>query len=158
MKQVSRIAIGLVTALIGAVVATWLTIPLPWMIGALLATALSKMAGSPGTSHKVFRNGGQWVIGASLGLYFTSEMLRVIGVNLPFIAAGTILARGLGWLGSVILRTLGGTDFNTAWLASAIGGASEMTTLAERHHARPDLVASAHSLRMLMVVVIIPFA
>ena len=158
MNKVSRNAIGLVTALIGAIVATWLTIPLPWMIGALLVTAASKMAGSPGSSHKVFRNGGQWVIGASLGLYFTSDMLRMIGANLPFIAAGVIFALGLGWLGSVILRSLAGTDFKTAWFASAIGGASEMTTLAERHHARPDLVASAHSLRMLMVVVIIPFA
>src|SRR5690606_41883439 len=42
--------------------------------------------------------------------------------------------------------------------ASAVGGASEMTGLAERYGARPDLVASAHGLRVLMVVVIIPFA
>ena len=158
MNIVVRIIIGLATATAGALLALWLTLPLPWMIGALLATAISKMAGSPGKSHRVFRNGGQWVIGASLGLYFTPDMVRVIGVNLPFILAGTLFALGLGALGSVILRTLGNTDFKTAWFASAIGGASEMTSLAERHQARPDLVASAHSLRMLMVVVIIPFA
>ncbi len=158
MKKASRIAIGLLTAGLGSLLAVWLGLPLPWIIGALLATAISKMVGSPGTSHKVFRNGGQWVIGASLGLYFTPEMVRVIGHNLPYILAGTIFALGLGCLGSVILRTLGGTDFKTAWFASAIGGASEMTALAERHRARVDLVASAHSLRMLMVVVIIPFA
>ena len=39
----------------------------------------------------------------------------------------------------------------TAYFASAIGGASEMTLLAERERARTDLVASAHSLRILMV-------
>lgn len=158
MKQAVRITIGFSTALFGALLANWLSIPLPWMIGALLATALSKMAGSPGVSHKVFRNGGQWVIGASLGLYFSPEMVRVIGQNLPYIAAGTLFALGLGVLGSFILRAWGQTDFKTAWFASAIGGASEMTSLAERYHARPDLVASAHSLRMLMVVLIIPFA
>lgn len=158
MNEALRITLGLATATIGALLAMWLALPLPWMIGALLATAISKMAGSPAASHKVFRNGGQWVIGASLGLYFTPEMVRIIGLNLPFIAAGTLFALGLGALGSLILRSLGGTDFKTAWFASAIGGASEMTTLAERYHARPDLVASAHSLRMLMVVVIIPFA
>ncbi len=131
--------------------------PLPWMIGALLATAIARMAGSPGSSHKVFRNGGQWVIGTSLGLYFTPEMLRMIALNLPFIVGGMLFALGLGALGSFMLSRLGGADFRTAWFASAIGGASEMTTLAERHQARPDLVASAHSLRMLMVVVLIPF-
>lgn len=158
MKNATRIAIGLFTATAGALLAVWLGLPLPWIIGALLATAISKTVGSPGTSHKVFRNGGQWVIGASLGLYFTPEMVRVIGLNLPYILAGTLFALGLGGLGSVILRTLGGADFKTAWFASAIGGASEMTTLAERNNARADLVASAHSLRMLMVVVMIPFA
>lgn len=158
MSKTQSILLGLFTAAVGAVLASWLTLPLPWMIGALLATALSKMAGSPASSHKVFRNGGQWVIGTSLGLYFTPEMLRIIALNLPFIVAGMLFALGLGALGSWILRKLGRTDFKTAWFASAIGGASEMTTLAERYHARADLVASAHSLRMLMVVVIIPFA
>ncbi len=157
MKKPYSLVIGLVTALLGALAATWLNLPLPWMIGALLATAIAKMAGSPSASHKVFRNGGQWVIGASLGLYFTPEMLRVIAANLPFIVAGCLFALSLGVLGANILRSWAGTDFRTAWFASAIGGASEMTTLAERHHARPDLVASAHSLRMLMVVVTIPF-
>lgn len=158
MKTTARIFIGLATAAVGSLVASWLGLPLPWMIGALLATAISKVAGSPGVCHKAFRNGGQWVIGASLGLYFTPDMVRMIVLNLPFIVAGMFFALGLGILGSLILRTLGGTDFRTAWFASAIGGASEMTTLAERYDARADLVASAHSLRMLMVVVIIPFA
>lgn len=158
MTNASRIFLGLITATAGALLAVWLNLPLPWMIGALLATAISKMGGSPGVSHRLFRNGGQWVIGASLGLYFTPDMVRLIGVNLPYILAGTVFAIGLGGLGTYILRTLGGADFKTAWFASAIGGASEMTSLAERHHARADLVASAHSLRMLMVVIIIPFA
>jgi uncharacterized membrane protein AbrB (regulator of aidB expression) len=39
----------------------------------------------------------------------------------------------------------------TTYFAGAIGGASEMTLIAERHGARTDLVASAHSLRVLMV-------
>lgn len=158
MNRASHILIGLATATAGALLAVWLNLPLPWMIGALLATAISKMAGSPGSSHKVLRNGGQWVIGASLGLYFTPEMVSIIGQNLPYILAGTVFALGLGGLGAFVLYRLGDTDFKTAWFASAIGGASEMTSLAERNHARADLVASAHSLRMLMVVVSIPFA
>src|SRR5690606_2866583 len=150
MNKALRLLLGLATATFGALLAARLSLPLPWMLGPLLAVAVSKMAGSPAASHTVLRNGGQWVIGASLGLYFTPEMLRLIGVNLPYIAAGTLFALGLGALGAGLLRSLGGTDFKTAWFASAIGGASEMTTLAERYHARADLVASAHSLRMLM--------
>src|SRR5690606_34637955 len=111
MNQAKRISIGLLTAALGAMLAVWLGLPLPWMIGALLATAISKVAGSPGVSHKVFRNGGQWVIGASLGLYFTPDMVRIIGSNLPYILAGTVFALGLGALGATILQKWGQADF-----------------------------------------------
>ena len=46
----------------------------------------------------------------------------------------------------------------TTYFAGAIGGASEMTLLAERAGARTDLVAAAHSVRMAVVVLSIPFA
>ena len=46
----------------------------------------------------------------------------------------------------------------TSYFAGAIGGASEMTLLAEREGARTDLVASAHSLRLLIVTLVLPFA
>ena len=45
----------------------------------------------------------------------------------------------------------------TAWFAGAIGAASEMTLLSERVGARTDLVAAAHSLRLMVVVLAIPF-
>ncbi|NLY34587.1 MAG: AbrB family transcriptional regulator [Alcaligenaceae bacterium] len=149
---------GFLLALSGALVAVWLTIPLPWLIGSLLFTAITKTAGVNSTSHTVFRNMGQWVIGTSLGLYFTPEVLAIISGYSPFIFAGMVFAILLGINGSLILRKWGHVDFKTAWFASAIGGASEMANLAEKNHARTDLVASAHSLRMIMVVVSIPFA
>jgi membrane AbrB-like protein len=46
----------------------------------------------------------------------------------------------------------------TTWFAAAIGGASEMAVMAERAGARVDRVAAAHSLRVLIVVVSVPFA
>ncbi len=47
---------------------------------------------------------------------------------------------------------------STTYFAGAIGGASEMTLIAERQGARTDLVAAAHSLRVLLVTLTIPFA
>src|SRR5690606_39209747 len=143
---------GFLVALSGALVAVWLTIPLPWLIGSLLLTAITKTAGLNSTSHTVFRNIGQWVIGTTLGLYFTPEVLNILSGYFPFIFSGMVFAILLGINGSLILKKWGDVDFKTAWFASAIGGASEMANLAEKNHARTDLVASAHSLRMIMVV------
>lgn len=81
----------------------------------------------------------------------------MISSHWPLVAVGILFALCLGACGAFMLHRLGGVDVRTAWFSSSIGGASEMTVLSERYGARADLVASAHSLRILMVVVIIPF-
>jgi len=122
-----RIALGFGVALLGALVASWLSMPLPWMLGALILTAATKMAGSPGACMPLARNAGQWVIGTSLGLYFTPAMVHLIGSNALFIVMGMVFALVLCCIGTFMLTRYAGTDLRTAWFASAVGGASEMT-------------------------------
>lgn len=149
---------GFLIALAGALIAQWLHAPLPWLIGPLLFTAISSMGGVKTRSHTIFRNMGQWVIGTTLGLYFTPSMVQTIASNTIYIVGGLFFALFLGMFNAFSLYKWGRVDFKTAWFAGAIGGASEMANLAERYHARVDSVASAHSLRVLMVVITIPFA
>lgn len=153
-----RLATGAVIALIGAIVAVWLRTPLPWMLGPLLFIAISRMASAPVSSSANLRYLGQWGIGVSLGLYFTPHVVGVIAQNIWPIIAGMFFAICLGLYGTLVFRKLGGVDLKTAWFSSAIGGASEMTSLSEKYGGKPDLVASAHSLRILTVVVVIPIA
>jgi len=152
------LTVGAVIALIGAIVAVWLRTPLPWMLGPLLFIAISRMASAPVSSSANLRYLGQWGIGVSLGLYFTPHVVGVISQNMWPIVAGMAFAVCLGLYGTFVFKKLGGVDLKTAWFSSAIGGASEMTSLSERYGGRPDLVASAHSLRILTVVVVIPVA
>ena len=158
MHAFSRLIFGFLTALAGAQLALWLHLPLPWLLGPLLLTAVCSARGWPISGHTLFRNAGQWCIGTSLGLYFTPAMLGVIAVNIPAIAAAVLFALLLGALGAAAYYRFGGVDFQTAWFASAIGGASEMANLAVHYKAHVEQVVSAHSLRVLLVVVIIPFA
>ncbi len=166
-KTLSLIALTLFIAWLAARLCVWLHTPIPWMIGPLLSTALLSVFGAPMTSAIPLRNAGQWVIGGALGLYFTPAVgALVIGLWWA-IALGITwaLALGLGfgaWLRRLHTAQLGRSDDHgwmaTTYFAGAIGGASETTLIAERHGARTDLVASAHSLRVLLVTVIIPFA
>jgi membrane AbrB-like protein len=153
-----KLAVGGVIALIGAIVAVWMQTPLPWMLGPLIFIAISKIAAAPIISSANLRYVGQWGIGVSLGLYFTPYVVGVIAQNIWPILAGMGFAICLGLYGTFVFSKLGGVDLKTAWFSSAIGGASEMTSLSERYGGRSDLVASAHSLRILTVVVVIPFA
>jgi membrane AbrB-like protein len=59
---------------------------------------------------------------------------------------------------AAVLATDGEVDDATAYFSAAIGGASEMVVLGERQGGRIDRIASAHSLRVMLVVVTIPLA
>lgn len=145
-------------ALAGALAAQALRIPLPWFVGPLLAVAALGLSGRPVAAPRVARELGQWIIGAALGLYFTPVVVQQIWVLLPWIAANTAFCVLLGLAGAWYLRRVTGESGTTCFFAAAIGGASEMAAQAETHGARVDRVAAAHSLRMILVAVIVPFA
>lgn len=158
-----RVAGTLLLALAAALLCVWLRTPLPWMIGPLLATAGASMLRLRTESSVLLRNSGQATIGLALGLYFTPAVgALVLGLwwaVLLGIAWALLLGLLFGqWLYRGNVRQLPGLNRATTWFAGAIGGASEMTLLAERAQGRTELVAAAHSLRLLIVAVLIPFA
>jgi hypothetical protein len=64
----------------------------------------------------------------------------------------------VGYACGVFLARAARIDRTTAIFASVPGGAAEMATLGERFDARVDQVAAAQSLRILIVVVLLPYA
>ena len=98
------------------------------------------------------------MIGVALGLYFTPAVTALLLPLAPALLAGIVWALAMGYAYYRFLLRANGGDHASAFFAAAIGGASEMALLAERHGGRVDRVAAAHSLRVLMVVVLVPFA
>lgn len=152
----------LVLAWLAARLCLWLGTPIPWMIGPLLATALASMGGVPTRSWTPLRCAAQGMVGLALGLYFTPAVLAQLRPLWWAVLLGVLWALVLGallghWLLRVNRARLPQLDARTTFFAAGIGGASEMTQLAERHGGRTDLVASAHSLRMMVVTVLVPF-
>jgi membrane AbrB-like protein len=157
-----RVATTLLLALAAAALCLWLGTPLPWMIGPMLATAVASILRVRTESWTPLRNAGQCAIGVAVGLYFTSQVMTLVVSLWWAIALGIVWALLLGWLFGAWLHRLHahrlpGLNRATTWFAGAIGGASEMTLLGERAHGRTELVAAAHSMRLLIVTVCIPF-
>ncbi len=151
-------ALALLLCAAAGALCAWLRIPLPWMIGPLLAMAVCNFAGAELRALPGGRAAGQVVIGTALGLYFTPSVGREVLAHWPLLAVAAAVALFLGALGTLILRRASGVDATTAFFASIPGGAAEMTILGERFHARADRVALAQSLRILVVVIVVPFA
>ena len=148
---------ALLIAVVAAGLCVWLKTPLPWMIGPLLSTAAAHMAGLELGAPVQLREAGQWAIGTALGLYFTPAVLQTLASYVGYIALAVLFAMLLGAACGWLLHKSTGVDRTTAFFAMATGGASEMATQGERHGALVDRVAAAHSLRIMLVVVIIPF-
>ncbi len=159
-------ALAAAVAVAGASLCVWLHAPLPWLIGALFATATVSMAHGPLGRRGwpelhcplAVRSAGQWAIGCALGLYFTPQVVALVVRLLPWILLGIVYALVLGLSMAWALQRLTGVDRASAVFAMAIGGASEMAVQGERNGADVGRVAASHSLRVLIVVTAIPFA
>jgi len=151
-----RIALALVLCLAGALLFEWVGTVLPWMLGPMAVMAIASLLGLPVERPPGGLQVGQLVVGVALGLYFTAPVLAVLLDQANYILAAALFAfllgAGCGWL----LARLSGCDLKTAFFASLPGGGTEMSVLAEHYGARPDYVAAAHGVRVMLVVITIP--
>lgn len=146
------------TPLVGAAggyLASLVAWPLPWLTGALLSVIALRCCGVLSREIPGGRQVGQWLVAAGIGLHLTSEVLSQILANLPTIIAGVCATLLFSCVGIMGLRR-NGVDRATAFFACMPGGASEMVNLSLRHGAQPARIAAAHSMRLLMLVLLVP--
>jgi hypothetical protein len=132
--------------------------PVPWMIGPMVAVATLNLRGVQMHSPPYARQMGQVILGSAVSLYFTPTVVRALAANLPAIVAATGAVFVVAGLGAFILSRTSGVDGKSTFFASVPGGAMAMAVLADRYGAQIAPVAVAHSLRVSVVVILIPFA
>ena len=132
--------------------------PIPWMIGPMVAVAALNLMGVRVYAPPYARQAGQVILGSAVSLYFTPPVVAALAANLPAILAATVAVFVVGIFGALTLSKASGVDWKSTFFASIPGGAMAMAVLADRYGAQMAPVAVAHSLRVSLVVLIIPFA
>lgn len=156
MPKAPAVAGALALCAAAGSLAAWLRVPLPWMIGPLVAMAIVQFSGGRLEALPGGREAGQLTIGVTLGLYFTPPVVaEVLAYGGWFVALG-FASIGVGAASGAFLARAAGVDRATAFFGSMPGGAAEMAMIGERHGALPDRVALSHSMRMLFVVTVVP--
>jgi membrane AbrB-like protein len=133
-------------------------LPIPWMIGPMISVALLNLAGVRMYSPPYARQTGQVILGSAVSLYFTPTVAAALAANAGAIVAASASAFVVGGLGALTLSRASGVEGKSAFFASIPGGAMAMAVLAERCGAEIAPVAVAHSLRVAIVVIVVPFA
>ena len=108
--QWKRGGAGLALGAVAGWVCSRLHTPIPWMLGPLVTIAFLRVAGVRIGSPPGGRQVGQWIIGTSLGLYFTPLVVREVAGWWWLLAVGAVFAIGLGYGGGVLLARLAGID------------------------------------------------
>jgi uncharacterized protein len=132
--------------------------PIPWMIGPMVAVAALNLTGVRMHSPPYARQMGQVILGSAVSLYFTPPVVAALAGNVPPILAATVSVFLVGILGALTLSKASGVDAKSTFFASIPGGAMVMAVLADRYGAQIAPVAVAHSLRVSVVVILIPLA
>jgi membrane AbrB-like protein len=128
------------------------------MVGPMIAIATLNLMGVRMHSPPYARQTGQVILGSAVSLYFTPTVVAELGANFAAIVAATVAVFVVGGLGALILSRVSGVEGKSTFFASIPGGAMAMAVLAERYGAQIAPVAVAHSLRVSIVVIGIPFA
>ena len=150
--------LGIVVCITAGAIFRLVGTPLPWMIGPLVAMAGLRFAGADLRAPTAARPAGQLVIGTALGLYFTPGVAHEVIAHYELFLLAAAFAMLLAYIGAIWIWYFSDTDRTTALFASVPGGAAEMANLGDRYGGRTERIVIAQSLRVLLVVLIVPFA
>ncbi|WP_439111188.1 AbrB family transcriptional regulator [Lentibacter sp.] len=151
----------LIIGLVGAVLAEALGLPLPFLLGPLLATAPVAIFASArlprGYSFPTdVRVPFIALIGAVIGAQVTPELVASLHDLLPSLAAivaFVLLAQGLNY---VLFRYIGGYDAATAFYSGAPGGLIESIAMGEASGADQPTLIAQQFLRIIFVITLVP--
>ena len=154
-----RIAFAVLTLALGAAggwLATQINLPLPWMIGAMVATTIGSLAGLELFMYRWVRGPNVAVLGVMLGSSFTPAVIARFGEWLTTIAGLAVYVALVTGILYWYFRRFGRFDRVTAFFAASPGGLNEMTIVGRELGGDDRLIALVHGARILMVVMTIP--
>lgn len=143
---------------IGGSVFYFLALPLPWVLGSMIATIVAGASGLPGHMPRSLRNGVIPALGVTFGSAFDSDAFYYLPdiwliIPLTFCYLAIVIACGCAFF-----MRFAKMDLPTAYFASVPGSFSEMIFAAEERKADLGKVAIVHSMRQVIALSIITFA
>lgn len=143
----------------GAVLAKWIHLPTPFLLGPLLSTAgfvLTTGISAPIVPQEML-NVGQVLVGTYLGTSINLAKVKNYHHLLPCLFGGVIFVLLASLAMGYVVVVLGGTSFVTAFLSTAPGGLTEMGITALIVGADISTMTAYQLFRLLFIMLIFPY-
>ncbi len=147
----------LVIGTAGGAIFTFLSLPLAWMLGAMVAASLAAILNIPVKIDMRLRNLMLIVLGTMLGSSFSPEILDRAAdwpLSLSALALYALIAGGIGF---TVYRRVFGYSTPTAYFSGAPGGFNEMVMIGTAMGGDERTISLSHATRVFIVVMVIPF-
>lgn len=159
--QAKQLILVLGAGLLGASGGYFVGLPLPFLLGSLLMTALFSLIFYSKKGELLWyplqlRQAFIAVIGAMIGTTFSPDVLSLatsLPITLGAMALFVILAQSLNY---VVFRQVGRYDKLTAFYSAMPGGLIEAITLGEKAGVDVDTLSVQHFVRIILVIVFVP--
>ena len=145
--------------IIAGTVFNWLQIPVGWLLGSMIGgIAYSAIQGNPQPLPKMFVTVGKAFIALYTAARFSWDTINVAATYAVPLLLCVLISGALSLFHGYLLSRLSGIDRVTGFVAFIPGAASSIVPIAEEMGADAVAVAVFQSIRLLLVVLLIPSA
>ncbi|MDO6591436.1 AbrB family transcriptional regulator [Loktanella sp. D2R18] len=137
------------------VCAFWVGLPLPWMLGPMIATTIAAMSHVPVRAPMRLRPIVIPIIGVLLGSSVTAQVFGLLQNWVVTLVALPVFLAIASAVSFAVYRQIGGYDRVTAFYAAMPGGLNEMLIMGEQAGGDGRRIALAHAARILVVIVFV---
>ncbi|MGC1259346.1 MAG: AbrB family transcriptional regulator [Jannaschia helgolandensis] len=154
--NLGRIALTFAIGVSGVIVFRAAGLPLPFLLGPMLACLVAALAGLKLSSWAPLTNAMRTILGVAVGASFTPAVIVQMGDMLVSLALVPLFLLVCGVLGYPFLRRVAGFDAPTAFYSAMPGGLQDMLLFGEEAGGDPRAMSLLHATRVLLIVTILP--
>jgi uncharacterized protein len=157
LRMAAVVVVTFGAGLAGGLIARYVGIPLPFILGPLSVVGAGGLFGLPVHAIRRVRPVGQFVTGSAVGTQFTPiVMLKLISL-LPVIIGVSVLSIVVCAFAALVLMRLVSIDAKSAFFATMPAGAAEMANIAARYGGAIEPITVAQTMRVALTVSAAPF-
>ncbi|MTH34564.1 AbrB family transcriptional regulator [Paracoccus limosus] len=156
MPLLSRRLLTFTLAALGGAVFLFLHLPLPLLLGPMLACLVAALLGAPLAGAGEFGIMMRTILGVAVGAAITPEVLAGLpdmALSLAFVPLFVAIIAAIGY---PLFRRVFGFDHATAWYGAMPGGLQDMLAFGEEAGGDIRALSLIHATRVLVIVTVAP--
>jgi len=146
-----------VIALLGVGAFQLLNLPLPWLLGPIIACLVAALSGVPMRGIPILNNLMRSILGVAVGATFTVALVITMAGMWTTLILVPLMVFLIGLVGVPYLQRLWGFDFATSYYGAMPGGLQDMLLFGQEAGGDVRALSLIHATRVLVIVVALPF-